>query len=319
MDIIIVCHTEFGFVYNKRIIYDKKATDGVEKGVINLTKVADKYGARVTYAIMPEVAKYFPKNINHELGLHIHPGWVNLDKFKEDKLNIGDSYLKEHCKQSINSTILRDYSYIEQLELIKIGKEYHQENFSIEPKSFVAGRWSINNDTIKALLKVGITHDCSAITSSKSDHYDWSKLPRICMPYHPSSSDYQIKGNLPILIVPISHLFGDGNANPEAASSVGLSYLKACFLEYYKQNLPLFHICLHSPCMTDDYYISVTNELIKFISNYKNINFKFASEIYEYNHTIPKTKILPYLLAINRHVVKTYVKQVKSRTLGETG
>ena len=238
--------------------------------------------------------------------------------FKGTKLYIGDSYLKEHCSQSINSTILQDYPYNEQLEMIKTGKDYHQDVFGVEPKSFVSGRWSVNNDTIKALTQVGITHDCSAITSSKSDHYDWSKLPRICMPYHPSSSDYQSMGNIPILIVPISHLYGDGNANPEAAYYVGLSFLKACFLEYYKQNLPLFHICLHSPCMTDDYFVSVTNELIKFISNYKNINFKFVRQINEYNNINPKTKILPYLLAINRHVVKTYVKQIKSKMLGET-
>ena len=318
MDIIIVCHTEFGFVYNKRVIYDKKAIDGVEKGVINLNKVVDKYQAKVTYAIMPEVMKYFPKNIDHELGLHIHPGFVNLDDFKGNKLYIGDSYLKEHCNQSINSTILQDYSYKEQLEMIKTGKDFHQDVFGVEPNSFVAGRWSVNNDTIKALIQVGITHDCSAITSSKSDHYDWSKLPRICMPYHPSSSDYQSKGNLPILIVPISHLYGDGNANPEVISSVGLSFLKACFLEYYKQKLPLFHICLHSPCMTDDYFISATNEIIKFISNHKNINFKFASEINEYNHVDSKTKILPYLFAINRHAMRTYANEIKTRISGET-
>ena len=318
MDIIIVCHTEFGFVYNKRVIYDKKATAGVEEGVINLTKVADRYGAKITFAIMPEVVNYFPKNINHELGLHIHPGLVKFDVFKGNDLYIGDSYLRKHCRQSINSTILRDYSYEEQLELIKIGKEYHMENFGIEPKSFVAGRWSINNDTIKALLKVGITHDCSPITSSKSDHYDWSKLPRICMPYHPSLSDYQTKGNSPILIVPISHLYGDGNANPEAVPNVGLSFLKACFLEYYKQNLPLFHICLHSPCMTDDYYISATNEILRFISKHKNINFKFAAEINEYDSVNPKTKILPYLLAINRHALRTYGNEIRTRILGES-
>jgi peptidoglycan/xylan/chitin deacetylase (PgdA/CDA1 family) len=299
MDIIIVCHTEYGFVYDKRVIYDKKATDGVKKGVINLVKIADKYGAKVTFAVMPEVVDDFPKNIKHELGLHVHPGMVQLDSFKGKNLYVGDSYLKEHCNQSINSTILRDFPYNEQLEMIKTGKDYLQDKFGIETKSFVAGRWSINNDTVKSLLSVGITHDCSAITSSKSDHYDWFKLPRICMPYHPSPSDYQTKGNLPMLIVPISHLYRDGNANPEAVPNVGLSFLKACFLEYYKQNLPLFHICLHSPCMIDDYYIFATNELIKFISNYENINFKFVTEINEYDYVDPKTKILPYLLAVN--------------------
>lgn len=317
MDIIIVCHTEFGFVYNKKVIYDKKAIDGVTKGVLNLTKIADKYNAKVTFAIMPEVVEFFPNNINHELGLHIHPGLVKLDVFRGDQIVIGDSYLKEYCKQSVNSTSLRDYSYNEQLEMIKIGKEYHQEKFGVEPKSFVAGRWSINNDTIKALIKLGITHECSALTSSKSDHYDWSKLPRICMPYHPSSSDYQTKGDLPILIIPTSHMFLDGNASIESVPNVGVSYLKACFLEYYKQNLPLFHLFLHSPCMTDDYYISAANDILRFISNHNNINFKFASDINEYNYTNPKTKILPYIKALNRHVIKTFANEIRTKTFGE--
>ena len=317
MDIIIVCHTEFGFVYNKKVIYDKKAIDGVKKGVLNLTKIADKYGAKVTFTVMPEVVEYFPNNINHELGLHIHPGLVKLDVFKGEPLYIGDSYLKEHCKQSINSTLLRDYSYNEQLELIKTGKEYHQEKFGLEPKSFVAGRWSINNDTINVLLKLGITHECSAITSSKSDHYDWSKLPRICMPYHPSSSDYQTKGNLPILIVPTSHMFLDGNLSIESAPNVGLSYIKACFLEYYKQNLPLFNIFLHSPCMTDNYFISAADDILKFISNHENINFKFVADINEYNHINPKTKISPYLSAVNRHVIRTFADELRIKLFGE--
>ena len=76
MDIIIVCHTEFGFVHNKEIIFDKNAALGVEKGVINLLKVLEKYDAKATFVLMPEVVKKFPKNITHEIGLHIHPGWI---------------------------------------------------------------------------------------------------------------------------------------------------------------------------------------------------------------------------------------------------
>ena len=69
MDVIIVVHTEFGFVHAKEVIPDKKATEGVSKGVPNLIKVADKYGARITFAVMPEVVDAFPKDISHEVGL----------------------------------------------------------------------------------------------------------------------------------------------------------------------------------------------------------------------------------------------------------
>jgi hypothetical protein len=317
MDVIIVCHTEFGLVKDKEVVADKNAVDGVRAGVPNLIKVADKYSAKVTFAVMPEVVKYIPETIKHEIGLHIHPGWLEFQKHGI-KFYVGDAYLKEHCKQSINSTVLRDYPYKEQLEMIKSGKDCLEDVFGITPKSLVAGRWAINNDTVKALIKAGITHDCSAPAHSKANHYDWSKLPRICMPYRPSEKDYQKKGSLPLLIVPISQMFLAGSVNPEVVSSVGLSWLKACFLEYYKQDMPLFHICLHSPCMTDPYFISAMEDFLKFISKHKNIHFKFASEIEEYDEVNPKTNILPYLFRVNRHIIKTYSKAIRSRIFGET-
>ncbi len=307
MDVIIVCHTEFGFVHNKQVIADKNAIGGVEKGVKNLADLADKYSARVTFAVCPEVAECFPSNINHEIGLHIHPGWQESE-IQGIRFYIGDSFLRKHCKQSVNSTVLRDYPYEEQWEMIKTGKEYLADAFGIEPKSFVAGRWSINNDTVKALIEAGITHECSAPAHSKTDHNDWSKLPRICMPYHPSEEDYQEKGNLPLLIVPISQMLRSGNVNPEVVPIVGLPWLKACFTEYYRQNLPLFHICLHSPCMAEPYFISAMDELLKFISRHENIDFKFASEIEEYANITPRANISLYLSAVNRNIIGTFLK-----------
>ena len=313
MDVIILCHTEFGFVFNKRIIYDKNASIGVTKGVKNLTKLANKYGAKITFAIMPEVAKYFPVEVEHEVGLHIHPGWVKTNVIQGFSWYVGDSYLKDHCQMSVNSTFLPDYSYKEQLEMIRIGKECLQDTFGIDPKSFVAGRWAINNDTVKALIKSGFTHECSAIAHSKACYYDWSKLPRLCMPYYPSEHDYQEKGHLPLLIVPISQMLRSSNVNPECVPSVGLSWLEACFLEYYKQDLPFFHICLHSPCMTDNFFISIMDEFLKFISNKHNINYKFGSEIIEYNAINPRTNIFPYVFRINKEIMGTGLKYLKSR------
>lgn len=314
MDIIIVCHTEFGFVHNKEVIYHEKAIIGVKKGVINLVKIADKYNARITFAVMPEVVDYFPKDIKHEIGLHIHPGWVKSNIHQGFHCYIGDSYLKKHCDLSVNSTVLRDYPYKEQLELIKTGKNYLEDKFKIEPKSFVAGRWSINNDTVKGLIKVRITHECSAQAHSEPSHYDWSKLPRICMPYHPSEKDYQQKGNLPLLIVPISQIFRMGSVTPEIIPQVGLLWLKACFIEYYNQDLPLFHICLHSPCMTDDFFISAMDNFLSFISKHKNVTFRFSTEIEEYEEVNTKTNIFPYLLRINKDIIKTGLKSIKSRS-----
>lgn len=307
MDIIIVCHTEFGFVAEKNVIFDKKSIAGAGEGVLNLIKIADKYGAKISFAVSPETAPYFPANINHEIGLHIHPGWQEF-KTKNHHYFVGDKFLKENCNQSVDSTVLKDFSYKEQLEMIEKGKKYLELKLNVEPKIFVAGRWSLNNDTIKALIENGFTHDCSAVPHSKAIHHNWSNLPRICMPYRPSENDYQKKGNLPILMVPISQYFPHGNVNPEIVHQVGLQWLKACFLEYYKQGLPLFHICLHSPSMTDSYFCSQMDNLINFISKHKNVNFKFASEVKEYSPIKINTNIIPYVFGINNHILKTFFR-----------
>lgn len=309
MDIIIVCHTEFGFVKDKKIVFEKKAIGGTSEGVLNLAKLADKYKAKVTFVVMPEVAEFFPKQINHEVGLHIHPGWEEFEHAKV-KFFVGDKYLKENCKQSTSSTALKDYSYQEQFDMIKTGKNYVDNVLGSNVTSFVAGRWSENNDTMRALIKNGFTHDCSATPSAKPYHHDWSKLPRICMPYHPDENDYQKKGKLPLLIVPVSQFFPHGGVNVESMPFYGFSWFKACFLEYYRQDAPLFHICLHSPSMTDNYFISAMDNLLSFIKKHKNINFKYAGQITEYPKANYKTDILPYIFGINSNVIELGLKKI---------
>ena len=286
MDVIIVCHTEYGLVENKCVINDGKTVAGVKDGVRNLIKVANKYGAKVTFAVMPETVKHFPKDVNHEVGLHLHPT---------------DAYIREHCDTSMCSSALRDYPYREQLEMVKTGVDCLVDAFGCDIKVFVAGKWSVNNYTIRALMKAGISHDCSASQRKKFDYCDWSKLPRLCPPYHPDRNDYQKAGDCPLLIIPVSQLWRGGEVTPEIEPVVGLSWLKAGFIEHYG-NLPIFHIYLHSPCMTDRYYISVMDSFLHFISKY-DVEFKFVSEIRDYESVCPKTKIRPYILNINRTII----------------
>ncbi len=280
MDVIIVCHTEFGRIKDKKVIAVKDP-NGFVDSIKNLLNVTDKYGAKVTFAICPEVAQYFPIKLECEIGLHIHPGW---QEFKVDgtRFYVGDKFLRLNCNQSSTSTVLRDYSYSDQVYMIEIGKNYLIKIFGIIPKVFVAGRWSINNDTVKALIGTGFTHDCSAIAHTKANHYDWSKLPKRCMPYNPNSNDYQEKGDLPLLIVPISQMIKGGNANPEMARVYGVNWLKLAFKDYFIRKMSLFHICLHSPCMIDPFYVEVMDKLLKYIAGHEGIQFKYASEISEY-------------------------------------
>ncbi|HEY3422383.1 MAG TPA: PTS alpha-glucoside transporter subunit IIBC, partial [Methanocellaceae archaeon] len=279
--------------------------------------VADKYGAKVTFAVMPEVVEYFPKSdgqglvsTRHEIGLHIHPGWEDF-KMHGEHYDVGDMYLRGHCKMSSTSTALRDYPYAEQLEMIKAGKERVSEVLGVEPKIFVGGRWSINNDTVKALIKTGFTHECSAPALKKRRHYDWSKLSRICMPYHPSASDYQQKGDLPLLMVPISQTLLGASVSPEIVPIVGRRWLESCFAEYYRLSLPLFHICLHSPSMTDPYYAEQMDELLRFIAKH-DVSFKCASEVKEYGAIKPIPDPLSYISGFNGDMARACVDKLSS-------
>lgn len=291
MDVIIVCHTEFGFVANdKAIIFDKKAVRGVKDSVLNLIKLAQKYNAKITFAVCPEVADYFPKNSGHEIALHVHPGWEKFSR-KNFKWIVGDSYLKEIFNFGKKSTALKDYSFDEQFSMIKKGKEKLEQKLGIEAKTFLSGRWSENSDTPKVLEKLGFTHDCSAYPGLP----DWKNLPRICMPYKAGD----------VLMLPVSRMFLGGAAMPEDARRLGLAWLKACFKEYYQQKAPFFHIALHSPVMTDPYYILILDKLLSFISDHKNITFKSASEIKEYPARKVSANLFPYLFSVNRELVKT--------------
>jgi peptidoglycan/xylan/chitin deacetylase (PgdA/CDA1 family) len=284
MDVVIVCHTEFGFVSaNKELVYDKSFTSGVKEGVLNLSKLAKKYNAKISFAVCPEVLPYFPKQINHEIGLHVHPGWKEVISNKSRWIS-GDRYLKENCKQTINSNSLKDFPYAEQLEMIEKGKKYLFLEFQKEPKFFVPGRWSFNNDTARAVSAAGF----------KSVY---SILPR--------KKDYQEKDNLPILFVPVSMTIFGGPASPEGVIQYGFKWLKACFFDHLNQGAPLFHFYLHSPSMTDPYYISTLDDFLALISKQKNINFKFASEVIEHPKNKLRPNIFPYILGINKNLVKT--------------
>ena len=167
MDIIIVVHTEFGYVHNFEVVPEKSAFKGVSQGVPNLVRLADNHHAKITFAVMPEVVKYIPKGLEHEIGLHVHAGW---EEFKKGDISfyVGDRYLREHCEQSLTSTVLRGFPYEEQYEMVKTGADYLEDQFGKRPSTFVAGRWSIDNNTVKALVNTGMERDCSAPCTFKS-------------------------------------------------------------------------------------------------------------------------------------------------------
>ncbi|MDP2637223.1 MAG: PTS alpha-glucoside transporter subunit IIBC [bacterium] len=283
MDVVVVCHAEFGFTRKKRLVFDERTRQGVSEGVPNFLGIAGRYGAKLTFAVMPEVVGDFPKNIQHEIGLHVHPRGKSL--------------------------YLSDYSFEEQSRMIREGKEKIQEAFGREPKVFVGGRWAFNNDTAKALVANGFTHDCSAMPRSRGNVH-WRKLARTALPYHPSESDYQKKGSLSLLIVPVSQGLLGASANPEEARAFGLPWLKACFEEYYSRKAPVFHIALHSLAMTDSFYKGTMDSFLGFIAKHKGIRFRFASEITETPETYVVPNLTPYAFSLNGALLAGAVRKL---------
>lgn len=302
MDVIVVCHTEYGYVDGETLVFDQTAREGVAEGVRQLATLAGRHGAKVTFALAPETACDFPEDTGQEIGLHVHPGCERLGNGRHS-FCVGDRYLREHCAQSSASTALKDYPCEEQRAMIVAGRDHIRETLGVRPRVFVAGRWSVNDDTIRALAAEGFTHDCSAVPHKRPAHYDWSRLPRICMPYRPDRDDYQRKGDLPLLIVPVSQSLLGASATPELAPLVGLPWLKACFEEYYRQQLPLFHLCLHSPAMISPYYRAVMDGLLGHMTK-RGVTFRFASEVREYPAVHPSADIRPYLAGINRGMLR---------------
>lgn len=303
MDVILVCHTEPGSARGKEVLYTKQP-EGAGEGAARLLDLVKPFGARVTFAVAPEIAHILPDCSGHEIGLHVHPGWWQDSRKKYKDCVAGDAYLRERCGLVKTSTVLRDYTLEEQKMLIRAGKKRIQESLGATPTTFVAGRWSINPDTITALISEGFTRDCSAIAHAKTFHYDWSGLPRVCMPYHPAKGDYQAQGDLPFTILPISQYFPRGNLNPEAAPLVGVLWLKACITEYCERAVPFLHMCVHSPSMMSAYYRNVLQEMLGHLCLQRNdIRFRLAAEIRPYGMLSFRTDLMAYLPAINPRMI----------------
>lgn len=261
LDTVIVCHTEFGYATNE-VIFDNDYKQGATDGVQNSMLISDRFGAIVSFMMKPEVLESVSGLDfgNHEVGLHIHPD---------------DRYL---VKQGVggDDDNLRGYDFERQRDMIAVGKEAVRTVLGVVPRTFVAGKWSIGNETLRALVELGFSHDASGCPQFSSRSCDWGKLPRICMPYTPSRDDYQAAGDVQITMVPASKEITTGLINPE--NNAGLAFLRAAVCEYVESEAPLLHIAYHSPALTSASYRTTFSDLLQIISGF-NAKFRPLSEV----------------------------------------
>jgi hypothetical protein len=300
MRIIISCHVESGYATD-RIVFDKNNEKGALEGTRNAIRIADDSNAIVSFMLMPETLG-MTSVIDfgaHEIGLHIHPD---------------DRSLIRRGFGPVRSLSLRDYDFSSQKAMILTGKEIIEDVMGARPRTFAAGMWSVGNETVKALAELGFSHDCSPYPGLVRDYCDWGKLPRIRMPYKPSEHDYQLDGDVNIVIVPVSGEITGGIVSPE--NRVGLGFLKAAFQEYYEMSMPVFHIAFHSPSMTSRYYRQVFSELVNYISKY-DVRFCPASEVRPQRKKISvhTNALLPYLKNLDPDALSYLLRSLPHRSL----
>ncbi len=294
MDVIIAVHTEFGFVENGRVVFDRETEGGARDGIRNLLSIADERGARICFFPKPEVLDASEKEITralkrgHEIGLHIHP---------EDKL------LLRNKLSDGRSAALMHYKKEEQQRMMRFGKDMMKKKFGITPRAFVAGKWSENNHTRVALEALGFTHDCSPFPGQHSNTCDWGKLPKMCAPYRPASADYQVRGRCKLLYVPVSELITGSTASPESTRDFGASVLMAAFEDYLSQGMPVFHIPLHSASMTDKNMRGIMAKLLEFISHSKGARFVQPTKIRDTGARQGSPRLLPYIKRVDARVL----------------
>jgi len=281
VDVVIVCHVENGYATSRSVIFEKRRREGSIDGVRNAILLSDRVGATISFVIMPEVLEAFDgfDFMNNEIGLHIHP---------EDLLLMEKGLGGFHRP-------LREYGFEEQRSMISVGKQLVIDSLGITPRTFVAGKWSVGNETVRALVELGFTHDASACPQFSGGSCDWTRLPRICMPYRPSRYDYQTTGDMQITMVPVSKEITSGILGPE--NTAGLGLLKAALHEYVDLGVPFLHIAFHSPAMISRHYRDVFSRLLRWTSDLGG-NFRRLSEIQPVRAEIPPNarRLSPYLM-----------------------
>jgi len=121
----------------------------IREGIPRLLDIFDDFKAKPTWLITPDVAQHYGNffselAMRHEVGCHVHP-----------------EYFNGSIKGMRMVKILPQFSYQNQFKMLQTASDIISQNVGIYPKSFRAGRFAINMDTLRALDSCGSKVDCS--------------------------------------------------------------------------------------------------------------------------------------------------------------
>jgi peptidoglycan/xylan/chitin deacetylase (PgdA/CDA1 family) len=121
----------------------------ITEGVSKLLDILDDFKAKPTWFVTPDVAQhcgdFFSElAVRHEVGCHVHPECFDcsIDGMRMEK-------------------ILPQFSYQKQLEMLQEASDIISHNVGVYPRSFRAGKFAVNMDTLRALESCGFNVDCS--------------------------------------------------------------------------------------------------------------------------------------------------------------
>lgn len=133
---------------NKKYVHTGEYRN-IREGIPRLLEILDDFKAKPTWLITPDVAQncgdFFTElTKKHEIGCHLHPEYFNgpIEGMKMEK-------------------ILSQFSYQDQFEMLHGASSVISQNVGVHPRSFRAGRFGVNKDTLRVLESCGFNVDCS--------------------------------------------------------------------------------------------------------------------------------------------------------------
>lgn len=264
---VLFCHVEAGAIRDRTLSFDRRHEEGVSLALPRILEFAEEQNLPIALALMPQSLRLgLPDLSGFTVGLHLHP--------QDDVLAA-----RLPGKMHLTSDCLARYSVGDQSLLISAGAEAIKDVIGRAPTVFVAGNWSENRDTVRVLEQTGFRHDGSPIPGFASACADWSRLPRLAQPYHPSHGNHQIPGDSTVIAIPVFRGYWGDYLSPENLHYLGVRYFEAALKEASCSDAGVVHIYFHSPMALDPFFLTEFRRVLEFARDRIGARFVPAESI----------------------------------------
>lgn len=293
MKILLVCHVEPGTCRDREIIWGPKYEEGIGMAVSRIAEFVDEQDVPLTFAMTPCALKKNETDLSgHHVGVHLHPQDETLMAMLRGVKLVHD------C--------LSRYQERDQAALIDAAKEVFEQVQGQPPRTFVAGNWSESSITLRLLQTAGFLYDASPLPQYLTECADWSRIPRLAQPYHPDAGDYQRRGAMSYLYIPVFQGLWHNNLSPENIHHLGASYFVAAFREARVGGAGVVHIYFHSPMAVDPYFLSEFLPAIDYARDRLGAQFVDPSSVRASPQAVSRPFPPAYFAHMNRKLLRSF-------------